>query len=122
MAVARQIAVEVAHARPERQLVLRLDVPEGTTVLEAVRRSGILERFPSIDLAHNRLGVFGKLVKPDQVLREGDRVEIYRPLVADPKEARRRRAAAGRTMGRETQPPAGRGSESDAEDTDKPLA
>lgn len=94
------IRVEVAYARPERQRVLALDVTVGTTAIEAVRLSGIEEHFPEIDLAGSRLGVFGRLCKPDRVLLAGDRVEIYRPLKADPKTARRARAAEARSMGR----------------------
>ena len=86
------IFVEVAYALPEEQVLLGLDVPEGTTAEQAVKLSGILERFPSIDLAKNKIGIFGKVTKHDTVLREKDRVEIYRPLIADPKESRRRRA------------------------------
>ncbi len=86
------IFVEVAYALPEEQVLLGLDVPEGTTAEQAVKLSGILERFPNIDLAKNKIGIFGKVTKPDTVLREKDRVEIYRPLIADPKESRRRRA------------------------------
>jgi hypothetical protein len=63
-----------------------------------VQASGILKKFPEIDLAQNKLGIFGKLTKNDTVLRERDRVEIYRPLVADPKEVRRQRAAEGKVM------------------------
>ncbi|RMD70315.1 MAG: RnfH family protein [Gammaproteobacteria bacterium] len=80
------IEVEVAYGRPDEQVILPLKVPEGTTVEEAIRRSGILERFPEIDLAKNKVGIFGKLCKLDQPLRAGDRVEIYRPLIANPKE------------------------------------
>jgi hypothetical protein len=96
----RYIRVEVAYALPERQLVLPVEVPSGTTALEAVRLSGIEEQFPGIDLAISRLGVFGKLCKPDRILAPGDRVEIYRPLKADPKARRRERAAEGGTIGR----------------------
>lgn len=92
------ITVEVAYARPDRQEILSLTVPPGTKAIDAVFRSGILEVFPEIEPGRNRLGVFGKLVKDDTPLREGDRVEIYRPLKADPKEVRRQRAREGRTM------------------------
>ncbi len=93
------IPVEVAYARPERQLIVELDVPEGTTVEQAVRASGILTEFPEIDLGgKNKVGIFGKVVPLDRALRARDRVEIYRPLIADPKEIRRRRAAAGKRM------------------------
>lgn len=89
-----RIQVEVAYARPDEQLIIPLEVEEGTTVAEAIEKSGILERFPEIDLEKNKIGIFGKLTRPAQALREKDRVEIYRPLKADPKETRRRRAAA----------------------------
>ena len=87
------ITVEVAHARPERQLVIEEKVPEGATVREAIEQSGILEKFPEIDLAVNKVGIYGKLVKLDSLPRDRDRIEIYRPLIADPKASRRKRAA-----------------------------
>jgi putative ubiquitin-RnfH superfamily antitoxin RatB of RatAB toxin-antitoxin module len=93
-----RIEVEVAYARPDEQVILALQVPDGSTVEDAIRRSGVLERFPEIDLATNKVGVFGKVGKLDQELSPGDRVEIYRPLIADPKEARKQRAAEGRAM------------------------
>jgi len=92
------INVEVVYALPRVQTLLALAVPAGSTASEAVRLSGILEKHPEIDLAKARLGVFGKHVKADAPLRDRDRVEIYRPLIADPKEVRRRRAAEGKTM------------------------
>ena len=88
-----QITVEVAYALPERQALIELKVAEGTTAVEAARQSGIADRFDGIDLDNDKLGIFGKAVSPSQVLRAGDRVEIYRPLVADPKEVRKARAA-----------------------------
>lgn len=97
---AELIDVEIAYARPDAQVILKLRVPRGTTLEQAVRQSGMLERFPDIDLAKHRLGVFGKLNKPDAALRTGDRVEIYRPLIADPKEVRKQRAAEGKRMRR----------------------
>jgi len=93
-----RIGVEVAYALPQEQALLLLEVPEGCTAEEAVRRSGILDKHPEIDLAQNKLGIFGKLSKADAVLRDRDRVEIYRPLIADPKEVRRRRAEEGKAM------------------------
>jgi putative ubiquitin-RnfH superfamily antitoxin RatB of RatAB toxin-antitoxin module len=93
-----EILVEVAYALPKQQLILELMVPEGTTAEQAVQQSGMLAKFPDIDLAQNKLGIFGKLIKGDTVLRERDRVEIYRPLIADPKEVRRQRAAEGKVM------------------------
>ncbi len=96
--MSHDILVEVAYALSKQQLIIELKVPEGTTAEQAVLQSGILQKFPDIDLARNKLGIFGKLVKPDTVLRERDRVEIYRPLIADPKEVRRQRAAEGKVM------------------------
>ena len=89
----RYFRVEVAFATPERQVIVPVEVPAGTTAIEAVRPSGIEEQFPEIDLATNRMGVFGKLCKPERLLAPGERVEIYRPLKADPKAVRRERAA-----------------------------
>jgi uncharacterized protein len=94
------IEVEVAYADPERQLIVKVEVPAGTTAIEAARLSGIEEQFPEIDLGKNRMGVFGKLCKPDRPLNAGDRVEIYRPLLVDPRAARRELAAAGKSMGK----------------------
>jgi uncharacterized protein len=91
--------VQVCYARPDVQVVRDLDVPAGTTLRQAIERSGILRDWPEIDLAACRVGIFGKLKDLDAVLREQGRIEIYRPLIADPKEARRRRAgkkAAGK--------------------------
>ncbi|MDR8016952.1 RnfH family protein [Ectopseudomonas guguanensis] len=89
------IAIEVVYALAERQKLLRLSVPVGTTVREAALRSGIQQFFPELDLKQAPLGIFGKAVsKPEErVLEEGERVEIYRPLIADPKEVRKQRAA-----------------------------
>lgn len=92
----RTIRVEVACALKDEQVLMELDVEEGTTVRQAIERSGILGRVPGITLDPERVGVFGKLARLDTVLRDGDRVEIYRPLVADPKEARRRRVTRRR--------------------------
>lgn len=84
--------VEVAYARPDVQVILEVDVAEGATVEEAIRKSGILERFSEIDLGSQKVGIFSKVAPLSQALREWDRVEIYRPLIADPKAARRERA------------------------------
>ncbi|VAW82275.1 UPF0125 protein RatB [hydrothermal vent metagenome] len=94
------IPVEVAYARPEEQVILRLEVPEGATAFQAIELSGITRRFPDIDMGNLKLGIFGKLKKPDQVLASGDRVEIYRKLIADPKEVRKKRAAQGKRTGK----------------------
>ena len=87
------IHVEVAYALAGKQAIMALDVTEGTTALQAAQQSGITEKFEDIDLDNAKLGIFAKVVAPTQVLREGDRVEIYRPLIADPKEVRKARAA-----------------------------
>ena len=93
MASAEAITVEVAYATPEEQRIISLEVDPGTTLRQAIQQSGILEHFGEIDLANAKVGVFGKMKKPDETLRAGDRVEIYRPLIADPKEVRKARAA-----------------------------
>ncbi len=92
------IDIEVVYALPHEQALLKVRVPAGATVAQAVDASGILGRYPDIDLAQNKLGIYGKLTKPDAVLRDRDRVEIYRPLIADPKEVRRKRAEEGKVM------------------------
>lgn len=86
------IQVSVIYALPEEQVALTLDVPQGTHVSEAILRSGILQRFPQIDLSRQAVGVFGQRVALEREVEDGDRIEIYRPLIADPKEARKRRA------------------------------
>ena len=93
-----KIHIEVAYGRLDEQLLLELTVEPGITAREAVERSGILEHFPEIDLAKNKIGIFGKAAKLDAELADGDRVEIYRPLIADPKEQRKKRAAEGKEM------------------------
>ena len=95
----QKIRVEVAYALPEEQQILSLNVDRGTTVEQAIQLSGILQHYADIELSRkNKVGIFGKLAKLDKVLQEGDRVEIYRPLLADPKEVRRKRAAEGKVM------------------------
>jgi uncharacterized protein len=95
---AQQMHVEVVYALQNRQKVVLLQLPEGVTLRDAVERSGLMAEFPEIDLAVNKFGIWNKLAKPDAVLRDKDRVEIYRPLIADPKEVRRQRAAEGKVM------------------------
>ncbi len=97
MASDNAINVEVVYAEADRQHLYQLRVPRGSDVRDVLRTSGILERF-AIDLQVNPVGVFGEVVRLDRVLVDGDRVEIYRPLKADPKEIRRRLAAEGKTM------------------------
>jgi putative ubiquitin-RnfH superfamily antitoxin RatB of RatAB toxin-antitoxin module len=95
-----EIVVEVAYARPDVQRIVQLRVPEGTTLQEALERSAITEHFPEIDLASAAVGVFGKVEKKrDRVLREWDRVEIYRPLEIDPRARRAERAKAAKDGG-----------------------
>jgi len=93
-----QMMVEVAYALPTQQVILPVKVPTGSNAEAAIKASGLLAKFPEIDLAVNKIGVFGKLSQLDAELRHLDRVEIYRPLIADPKEVRRQRAAEGKVM------------------------
>ncbi len=90
--------IEVAYATPAKQLILECEIDAGTSPRDAVRASGIERHFPEIDLETCDLGVFGKMVAPDYELQSGDRIEIYRALIADPKEVRRQRAARGLKM------------------------
>ena len=99
MGEAGEIAVEVAYAEPDCQIIVSLALPAGTSAGEAVQRSGLLERF-SIEWPGAAIGVFGRKVDPATVLDDGDRVEIYRPLAMDPKSARRLRAARSGTRPR----------------------
>jgi putative ubiquitin-RnfH superfamily antitoxin RatB of RatAB toxin-antitoxin module len=92
------IKIELVYALPDEQFLLSIEVPNGTTIAEAIKLSGILDKHPEIDLEKGKFGIFGKLSKTDTVLREKDRVEIYRPLIADPKEVRRKRAEEGKVM------------------------
>ena len=92
------IQVEVAYARPERQVILPVMLAPGATIEQAIEQSGVLDEFPEIDLNQNKVGIFGKLSKKTAELKAGDRVEIYRPLLADPKEVRRKREAEGKRM------------------------
>ncbi|QKJ88275.1 RnfH family protein [Paramixta manurensis] len=86
------IAVEVVYALPEKQYLYRVTLPEGSSVEQAIKSSGILELRQDIDLNENKIGVYSRPVKLADIVRDGDRIEIYRPLVADPKELRRQRA------------------------------
>jgi putative ubiquitin-RnfH superfamily antitoxin RatB of RatAB toxin-antitoxin module len=86
------VEFEVAYAKPEQQVVIALAMPEETTVEAAIKASGLLQHFPEIAKSELKAGVFGVVCKLDQLVKEGDRIEIYRPLLHDPKEARRQRA------------------------------
>lgn len=92
------ITVEVAYALPTEQLIVPVNVQDGASAEQAIQASGILNKFPEIDLSVNKIGVFGKLTKLESPLRHLDRVEIYRTLIADPKEVRKQRAADGKIM------------------------
>ena len=94
MASVSEIRVEVAYAAASRQVVKDLTLPAGSDIESAIRASGLLQEFPEIDLNVNRTGIFGEFASLDQSLEDGERVEIYRALLADPKETRRRRAQA----------------------------
>jgi putative ubiquitin-RnfH superfamily antitoxin RatB of RatAB toxin-antitoxin module len=89
------IDVEVAYATPEQQMIVALKIPEGATAGDAINASGLLNRFPEIGGIDIMSGIFGSVCRLDQRLKQADRVEIYRPLIHDPKEARRKRAAKG---------------------------
>lgn len=93
-----KFVVEVAYALPEKQVIYQVHVLPGATVQQAIEQSGILDKFTEIDLSLNKTGIFGKLCKKDTLLKAADRVEIYRPLIADPKEVRRQREAEGKRM------------------------
>ena len=94
----KKILVEVTYATPQKQLVIPVNVDDGITVKDAIELSGIKKEFPEINLDTDPVGIFGKHTTLDHVLREKDRVEIYRPLIADPKEIRRQRAEQGKKM------------------------
>ncbi|AOX99378.1 RnfH family protein [Jeongeupia sp. USM3] len=96
--MSESISVEVVYATPAKQKLVALRVAAGTTAEQAIAQSGLLDELTEIDLAQNKVGIFGKAIKLDAVLREHDRVEIYRPLIADPKEVRRKRVAEGKAM------------------------
>ena len=95
---AETIPVEVVYALSDRQIVLALEVVADATIADVITRSGILDKFPEIDLGKNKVGIFGKLGKLTDTLHPGDRVEIYRPVIADPKQVRKQRAAQGKVM------------------------
>ncbi|MDP1653201.1 MAG: RnfH family protein [Rhodocyclaceae bacterium] len=98
MSTTDTIHIEVTYARADRQDVIPLVLPAGTTLQQAVEASGLPAKYPEIDPAKGKFGIYSKLAKPDTVLRDQDRVEIYRPLIADPKEVRKQRAAEGKVM------------------------
>ena len=96
--MAEMITVEVCYAQSANQALVNVKLPEGATLQQALEASGLLEKHPEIDLKKNKFGIFAKLSKLDAALRDKDRVEVYRPLIADPKEVRKQRAAEGKVM------------------------
>lgn len=94
--MAESIRIEVTYAQPHRAFCIPLQLPPNSTLRQAINQSGLLDQCPDIDLDINQVGIFGQLCELNTVLNDGDRVEIYRPLAIDPKEARRRRAAVRR--------------------------
>ena len=98
MIMTEMLNIEVCYALAEKQLLIKVKLPAGSSLQQALEASGILLKHPGIDLKKNKFGVFAKLSKLDSVLRDKDRVEIYRPLIADPKEVRKQRAAEGKVM------------------------
>jgi len=93
-----KLAVEVAYALPEEQTLLNIVVDEGATVRDVILQSALLQEHPELDIDSLVVGLFGKATKMSHVVREKDRVEIYRPLIADPKEVRKRKAAEGKKL------------------------
>ncbi|MEM5385246.1 RnfH family protein [Paraburkholderia phymatum] len=93
------LTIEVCYALPDEQTLIRLELPQGATLRQAIDASGILTRHPDIDLTKQKTGVFGKLKPLDAVLADHDRVEIYRPLIVDPKVSRQRRVEKSRREG-----------------------
>lgn len=95
---AATFVIEVAYAKPDVQVLQPLEVNAPITIQQAIEQSGLLARFPEIDLSKNKVGIFSKLKKLNEPLRAGDRVEIYRELIADPKAVRKQKAAEGKVM------------------------
>lgn len=104
----QQISIEVAYATPEKQALLEVVIELGTTVEQAILASGMLKRFPNIQLETSKVGIWNRTCKLSDVPKKGDRIEIYRPLIADPKEVRRRRAEKAKEEGRANKVTGGR--------------
>lgn len=98
--VSRVIRVEIVYATLSIQYCECVTIPGGSTALKAIEKSTVLEKFPDIDLSRNKVGIYSRLVKLETVMEDGDRLEIYRPLSADPKTVRRRLAKEGKAMGK----------------------
>jgi len=93
-----EVNVEIAYALPEEQILIDVSVRSGADIKDAVLKSGVLKLYPNLDVENMQVGIFGKLAKMNYMVRERDRIEIYRPLIADPKEVRRRKAAEGKKL------------------------
>lgn len=106
--MSKQISIEVVYALPHEQQLLAVNVDEGTTIEQAIVQSGICEYFPEIDPANASVGIFSRAAKLNQQLKDGDRIEIYRPLIADPKELRKLRAERAKEEGRASKVTGGR--------------
>ncbi len=98
--MAERIQVEVAYALPDKAFLTKVTLVQGATAEEAIHQSGVLDRYPDIDLAKQKIGIFSRTVKLSEPVKMGDRVEIYRPLLADPREVRKRRAEKAKQEGR----------------------
>ncbi|MGM0480583.1 MAG: RnfH family protein [Pseudomonadota bacterium] len=94
------MTIEVAYATPEQQLILTVQVADDTTLEQCIEQSGIQQHFADIDLKQQKVGIWNKTAKLDAIPRDGDRIEIYRPLIADPKAVRKRRAERAKQEGR----------------------
>ena len=95
-----RIVVEVVYAEPQRQYVERVSAPVGSTAREVLDMSALLQRVPGIDLSQHRIGIYSRLIEAETVVEDGDRLEVYRPLKADPKTVRRQLAGEGKSIGR----------------------
>lgn len=104
----QQIDIEVVFAKPEKQVLLDVKIGQGLTVEQAIFESKIMQHFPEIDLIKNKVGIWNRTCKLTDVPKNGDRIEIYRPLIADPKEIRRRRAEKAKEEGRANRVTGGR--------------
>ncbi|WP_067041368.1 RnfH family protein [Moritella sp. JT01] len=98
--VSTKINVDVIYALPKEQITFTVSLEQGSTAQQAIEASGILVKYPEIELNKNKLGIYSRLIKLDTVVEDGERVEIYRPLTADPKEMRKRRAEKAKEDGR----------------------
>ena len=96
--MAEMINIEVCYAMADKQELVKVKLAEGANLQQSLEASGLLAKYPEIDLKKNKFGIWNKLSKLDSTLRDRDRVEIYRPLIADPKEVRKQRAAEGKVM------------------------